>query len=125
MSGFIPPFMSPIQGWQQIVADAVNPLLRGEVNMAAKTAAYTLTDQDYFVACDATAAAFTITLPPANLYAGKAFTIKKTDASVNVVTIDGNAAETIDGALTATLVAQYRSKTLLSNGVTWRLIADF
>ncbi len=125
MSGFIPPSMASVPGWQQIVADSVNPLLRGVVEMVAKTTAYTLTDQDYFVACDATGAAFTITLPAAALYAGKMFTIKKTDASANAVTIDGNGAETIDGALTASLATQYRSKTLLSNGTTWHIIADF
>ncbi len=122
MSGFIPPSMASVPGWQQIVADSVNPLLRGEVNIVAKTAAYTLTDQDYFVECDATGAAFTVTLPAAVLYKGKAFIIKKADASANAVTIDGNGAETIDGAATVALAVQYESRTVLSNGVSWHII---
>lgn len=87
-----------------------------------KTANYTVLagDRNKIILCDATSAAFTVTLLAAAT-AGDGFTltIKKTDATTNAVTIDGNASETIDGALTAGLATQYTSMTIISDGSNW------
>ena len=39
--------------------------------------------------------------------------------AANAVTIDANAAETIDGALTQVLAAQWAFKRMVSNGTSW------
>lgn len=89
---------------------------------AAKSANYTATSSDSVLLCDATSASFTITLPAAASSSGKTFTIKKTDSSANTVTIDANASETIDGALTQIIAAQYNSVSILCDGSQWWIL---
>lgn len=91
----------------------------------AKTAAFTGISQpvNAFYPCDATTAAFTATLPAALGFKGRTILVKKTDASANAVTVDGNASETIDGAATASLAARYDSALMLSDGSNWHLMA--
>lgn len=48
--------------------------------------------------------------------------IVKTDSSTNAVTIDGSAAETINGAATITLTQQWESVLLLCDGTEWWVI---
>lgn len=84
------------------------------------TTTYTvLTDDSYLVLCDATGGAFTVTLPAAASSTNVRVTIKKTDVSANAVTVDGNAAETIDGAATFSLPAQWDAVTISCNGTAW------
>ncbi|MDP3785966.1 MAG: hypothetical protein Q8R05_00195, partial [Candidatus Omnitrophota bacterium] len=73
---------------------------------------------------DGTAAAFSITLPAASGNTGRSYTIKKIDSSVNAVTVDPNAAETIDGAATYALSAQWKYVTAVSNGTNWIITAN-
>ena len=87
------------------------------------TGTYTALSTDEVILASA-GSAFTITLPTAVGITGRTYTIKKTDASVNAVTLDANGAETIDGALTISLANQYESVTLVSNGVSW-IIEEF
>lgn len=88
----------------------------------AKTANYTVlaADAGKTILCDATSAAFTITLLAAAT-AGDGFvvTIKKTDSSVNIVTVDGDGSETIDGATTYLLRPDDEAVTLICNGTAW------
>lgn len=93
-------------------------------SIASKTAAYTATSADYTISCDATSAAFTVTLPAAASVEnhGRIYVIKKTDASVNAVTVDANASETIDGATTYSLLTQWKSVTIQSNGTNWLVL---
>ncbi len=88
--------------------------------LATKTGAYIITAADSIILADASGGAFTVTLPPAAV--NNTFTIKKVDASGNVVTVDGDGAETIDGALTAALAAQYESLTVITNGANWFVV---
>lgn len=81
----------------------------------------TLNQTNSTVLCDCTSNAITINLPAASA-AGRLYIIKKIDSSVNTVTIDGSGGETIDGATTATLNAQYESLTLQSNGSNWFIL---
>lgn len=91
-------------------------------NVATKTSAYTVTATDGLVKCDATSAAFTVTLPTAVGMAGKIYIIKKIDASANAVTIDGDGSETIDGSATVSLSAQWNKYVLMSDGSNWMVI---
>lgn len=91
------------------------------VAVAAKTGAYTATAADCVISGDATSASFTITLPTAVGITGRIYQIKKIN-SANTVTIDGNGAETIDGATTKDLTTQWSSYTLVSDGANWLVL---
>lgn len=85
----------------------------------AVTAATTITAADALVLVDTTSGAVTVTLPVAAVSAGKRYTVKKTNAGANNVTLDGNGAETIDGAATVVWNTQYLAYTVQSDGATW------
>ena len=78
-----------------------------QAKIATVTANTTLTHLHGSVMVDATGGARTITLPEAAKAVGYIYTIEKIDASGNAVTIDGNGAETINGALTQVLAGQW------------------
>lgn len=95
--------------------------------VVARTTGYTVTtaDDGKLIECDATSAAFTVTLPAAaTAGAGFFVAIKKTDASANAVTIDGNGAETIDGSAGQTLESQNDSKILYCDGTEWWVVGE-
>lgn len=79
---------------------------------AVKTADYTLALSDDGALFDAAAAARVATLPAAT-GSGRRVFVGKTDSSANTVTIDGAGAETINGAATKVLNAQYEVYTLV------------
>lgn len=91
-----------------------------------KTGAYTVltTDNHKLIKCDATSAAFTITLLAAAT-AGDGFEvfIKKIDSSSNAITIDGDGSETIDGQTTRNLADQYDALRIMSDGSNWQVLA--
>ena len=70
----------------------------------------------------------TITLPTAaSSYnntdgIGRTYRIKKIDADADIVTIDGNGSETIDGYLTPDLTAQNESIDIQSDGSNWHVL---
>ncbi len=107
--------------WFRQAAIAINGLLAGNRNISTKTSAYTITDGDNAVLADASGGAFTITLPPATKYSGVQFTVKKIDASANIVTVDADGAETIDGGANAQLTVQWESIDVRSIGTGWIL----
>lgn len=90
--------------------------------VVTKVGGYTLTALDYLCLCDATGGTFTITLPPTAGITGRQYAIKKIDSSGNSVTIDGNAAETIDGVLTKSLNLQNESITIQTDGLNWFIV---
>lgn len=95
----------------------------GSTAVVSKTANYTaVAGTDNVILCSASGGAFTITLPAVASNSGIQFTIKKTDSTASVVTIDGNASETIDGALTKALANQYDSFTIVCSGTAWSII---
>lgn len=94
------------------------PLTR-EVSTATTIA---LSDLGKTVNGNATGGAFTITLPTAVGNTGFMVTLRKSDSSSNAVTIDGDGAETIDGATTLALTAQYDVVGLISDGTAWRVL---
>jgi hypothetical protein len=93
------------------------------LTVATKTTAYTVTSSDDLILADATSAAFTLTLPAAASNSGKRFFFVKTDSSTNGVTIDANASELINGALTWILWVQYEAVMIVSNGSNWYVLS--
>lgn len=87
-----------------------------------KTTTYVVTggDAGKLITADATAGAFTITLPAA-ADAGDGFeaAVIKSDTSDNAVTVDGDGSETINGETSIDLAAQFDSVLLRSNGTAW------
>lgn len=75
------------------------------------------------VLVDASGGARTITLPLASSCPGRTYTVKKVDSSANTVTVQRSGTDTIDGAASYTLVAQYNFVTLVNNSSNWWVIA--
>lgn len=93
--------------------------------VVTKTGTATLTNSERVVLADATSAAFTLTLPTAAASTPYAiFFIKKIDSSLsNIVTLDGNGSETIDGLLTLTLANRGETIIIQSDGTNWRVLS--
>lgn len=77
---------------------------------------------DCTLVADATAGAIIVTLPLAANSVGRILGVKKKDSSANTVTAKGNGSETIDGANTSVLAAQWQYIFLQSDGVQWYVI---
>jgi hypothetical protein len=83
----------------------------------AKTGAYTAVKNDVVLANGT----FTVDLTAAATVANGGIIVVK-NTGTGVITVDANASETIDGALTRTLTVQYESITLVSDGTNWSII---
>lgn len=85
------------------------------------------THERQLIEVNATSAAITLTLPAAaTVGAGFQLDIGKSDASVNNVVISRSGSDTINGAATITLTAQFQRVTLRSFGGTfWGVVASF
>ncbi|MCM8797615.1 MAG: hypothetical protein NC923_07080, partial [Candidatus Omnitrophica bacterium] len=92
--------------------------------LSTKTTNYTLTATDSTILGNANSGAITLTLPTTSGITGRIYTIKKIDSSTNAVTVDGYGSETIDGAATYSLSAQYKYVTIQSDGTNWVIIAN-
>lgn len=100
------------------------PIINGLKNAdLAKTANYTLLTTDTIIRADASAGAFTLTLPASSGNAGLTYTIIRTDSasSTNALTIDGNASETISTQLTYNL-APNEAVTIECDGSNWHVL---
>jgi hypothetical protein len=86
-----------------------------------KTGAYTATNDDYVIDC--TSGTFTVTLPASSGRTGRILIIKNSGAGT--ITVDGNGAETIDGAATYSLAVQYATIQIISDGTNWKIISKF
>lgn len=83
------------------------------------------TYRNKIILCDATSAAFTVTLQPAATATdGFTITLKKTDSTGNVVTVDGSGVETIDTATTYLLSSQFDSVTISCDGTNWQVASN-
>ena len=88
-------------------------------NYKQVTSTYTITSGDYYISATGSSG-YTVSLPPAADVAGKMFVIKSRLNAGQILTIDGNGSETIDGSLTTTLY-QNASLHILSNGTSWEI----
>lgn len=87
-----------------------------------KSANYTIVAGDLgkVINVDATAGAITLTLTAAaTLGDGFWCYVRKADSSANAVTIDPNAAETVNGAASFVLGVQYEQRLLVCDGAGW------
>lgn len=97
------------------------PTINGvNFNEEAKTTNYTITATDNVIRADASAGAFTLTLPTAASIAGRTYVIIRTDidSSTNLLSIDGNGAETIDG-ITTWKLSPGEKISVMSDGTNW------
>lgn len=96
-----------------------------DMPVVTKTGTATLTNSERVVLADATAAAFTLTLPTATVSTPYAtFYIKKIDSALaNIVTITADGAETIDGLTSVTLANRGEAIILQSDGSNWRILS--
>lgn len=110
-----------------------NFLLRSHLNVAAKSADFTIWTDDttgspkdvYLVTTGAST--ITVTLPTAttgDASTGRVVTIMKADAGAGSVTIDADGTETINGSTTVSLSSQYSYRTIVSDGTEWFVIGN-
>ncbi len=91
--------------------------------MRTLTANGTVTVQDDGVLVDATSAAVTVTLLPASQCQFWKGTVKKIDSSSHHVTLTPTGTDTIDGASSYVLSAQWKAVTVQSNGTGYFVVA--
>lgn len=91
-----------------------------------KTTTYTITSEDDYIKCDATSAAFTVTLPSISSlmaagYGAKSYKIEKTDSTAYVVTVAPATGDTIGGESARKIVNQYGQIVIYSQGTNWAI----
>lgn len=97
-----------------------------KTQIATVDSTYTVDPEDTHVFGATAGAAFTATLPlAAAVRPGKEIVFKKTDASANDFTVSRAGADTLDGATTKVLGAQYDYMRVVSDGVSkWHIIGS-
>ncbi len=71
---------------------------------------------------DTSGGAVTINLPAVASNVDKVYYVKKITSDTNQITIDGNASETIDGALTQVIGQYLATLKIVSDGIAWHII---
>lgn len=94
--------------------------MTGKLAITSITGTYPMVSTDRFIKITG-ASTFTLTLIAAASFTGRIVHIKQ--AGTGDVTIDGNGAETIDGAADLHLDAQWESVTLFSDGTQWLVLS--
>ena len=89
---------------------------------AAKTTTVTLGSDEEFVQLSSSGGAYTVTLPAVADMVGRTLVLMKTTSDFNIITIDGNASETINGVATTTLATQYECLHLLGTSGGWVVV---
>jgi len=103
--------------------DIVNAqVLRETTSISFADSPYTVLTSDSSIDVDASGGAVIINLYAISGNDGRTLTVSKRDSSANAVTIDGNGAETINGATTVVITAQYDTPWLRVNATEWELI---
>ena len=106
----------------QLIGQGNQQFIEFTITETPITSDITLNDTHTVVTVDASSAAVTLTLPIAANVSGRYYVIKKIDSSANNVIIDANGSETIDGALTNIISAQYDSVSVISDASQWWII---
>lgn len=101
--------------------DGVVGLSSSLKTLSTKTATYTTVLADDAILADSTSSGFTITLGTAAVSSGKQISVKDSggNAATNNITVDTEAAETIDGSASVVLTNDYESYTFISDGTNW------
>lgn len=90
----------------------------------AVTASANVNALDDEIRADCTAGAVVMTLETAVGCDGRMHTLKKIDSSGNAASFATTGGQTIDGAATSSLAAQYGAVTVISNGANWDVKAQ-
>jgi hypothetical protein len=98
--------------------DMLSTLVNTEISVTGATTATIGTMH----VCSGTSADYTVTLPAASGNAGKLIGFRMASGLTKLVTLDGNASETIDGALTRIMWAN-ETAILYCDGTTWTKIS--
>lgn len=85
------------------------------------TADYTFDDSTEAVNVDATSGPVTITLPPISENEGRLVTVRKIDASANIVTIETDGSDLFQGSSGTTLEDQWSVVSIDNNGIQWHV----
>ena len=85
---------------------------------------YTALGTDDVILVDTSGGNVTINLPAASSNDKKVYVIKKTDAA-NIITVDGNASETIEGATTALLHTVNETMKIVCDATEWHIIHSY
>ncbi|HSE60678.1 MAG TPA: right-handed parallel beta-helix repeat-containing protein [Candidatus Saccharimonadales bacterium] len=89
---------------------------RGVSPVLNRTSAYTVAQEIDVVTADATSAAFTVTLPAANVLNGRRVTVVRRNSGANNVTVAAAGSDTINGSATFSLTTQFQFATFVSDG---------
>lgn len=92
------------------------------VNTSAIASSDTADTDDDVMLVDASAGAVTITLPDRASNVGKVYTIKRVNATNNVI-VSRAGSDTIDGATTKTLSTQYAAITIIAGYGGWSVLS--
>ena len=90
-----------------------------ELPVTSQTTSFTADITDCVILCSGPSP-FTVTLPTAAGNAGKFFIIKNVGSQV--ITVDANGAQTIDGLANYILPIQYDAVQVLSDGANWVVV---
>jgi len=109
------------QAGKTFTTPTLNGVVYGDVAITNSDSPYTALSTKKIIRADATSGNITINLPTAVGIAGFEYHIFRTDilSSTNIITIDANSTETIDGSLTHLLFSGEWIK-LESDGANWR-----
>lgn len=100
-------------------ATTTKQLHLAQVTVVFSQSPYTIAATDSTISCDAASGAIVLNLPAAT-GSGRVLRVKKTDSSANGCTLTRAGSDTIDGATTVALTAQYGSTTVEDSGSgTW------
>ena len=103
-----------------------NPQINGlDLAITSQSGSYTATSTDDVILMDASAASRILTLPAAASNSGKIFYVKSIGTpGVNVVMVDGNGAETIDGFANFNMTMTGGVSIVQSDGTNWQRLDD-
>lgn len=107
------------------MASSANEILRIEDGLRLKLTTLsmsgTIPRRVAIIRADATAGAFSLTLPVASLNPGQFLMVKKVDSTASIVTVLGDTTlpDLIDGKASVALTSQHESITLYSDGTNW------
>ncbi len=111
-----------IRRWSPLrVAQAIIELAKNVVITTVITTSHTVADEDVVLVDDDTAGSTVTVALPASASREKPVHIKKLGTTANVV-IDPDGTETIDDGLTAIMILQYMSLSLVPDGSNWQII---